>query len=84
VSPRDAPTLEVNVFVKDLAEKHVDALSLLQVVVGNDEPQDSAMKRFRREVMTTGLVQEVRRGASPARNNVLARGFSYNFSGMKN
>lgn len=31
----------------------------LQVVVGNDEPQDSAMKRFRREVMSAGLVQEV-------------------------
>ena len=34
----------------------------IQVVVGNDEPQDSAMKRFRREVMSAGLVQEVRHG----------------------
>jgi len=33
----------------------------MQIVVGPDEPQDSAMKRFRREVMSTGLVQEVRR-----------------------
>ena len=32
----------------------------MQVVVGNDENQDSALKRFRREVMSTGLVQEVR------------------------
>lgn len=32
----------------------------MQVVVGNDEPQDSAMKRFRREVMSAGLVPEVR------------------------
>ena len=29
-------------------------------MVGNDEPQDLALKRFRREVMTAGLVQEVR------------------------
>jgi hypothetical protein len=34
-----------------------------QVVVGSDEPQDMAMKRFRREVMSAGLVQEV---SSPA------------------
>jgi ribosomal protein S21 len=33
----------------------------VQIVVGPDEPQDSAMKRFRREVMSAGLVQEVRR-----------------------
>lgn len=32
----------------------------MQVVVGSDEPQDMAMKRFRREVMSAGLVQEVR------------------------
>lgn len=33
----------------------------VDIVVGPDEPQDSAMKRFRREVMSAGLVQEVRR-----------------------
>lgn len=38
-----------------------DIVCDLQVVVGPDEPQDSAMKRFRREVMSAGLVQEVRR-----------------------
>jgi hypothetical protein len=41
------------------------AFVCLQVVVGNDEPQDGAMKRFRREVMSTGLVQEVRRCPPP-------------------
>ena len=29
--------------------------------MGSDEPQDSALKRFRREVAMSGLVQEVRR-----------------------
>lgn len=38
-----------------------DIVCDLQIVVGPDEPQDSAMKRFRREVMSAGLVQEVRR-----------------------
>ncbi|KAI3438570.1 hypothetical protein D9Q98_000997 [Chlorella vulgaris] len=33
----------------------------VQIVVGEDEPQDNAMKRFRREVMTAGLIPEVRR-----------------------
>ena len=32
-----------------------------QVAVGEDEPQDNAVKRFRRAVMGTGLIQEVRR-----------------------
>lgn len=32
-----------------------------QVVVSPDEPSDAALRRFRREVMTAGLVQEVRR-----------------------
>jgi ribosomal protein S21 len=32
-----------------------------QVVIGNDEPADMALKRFRREVMSAGLMQEVRR-----------------------
>lgn len=30
-------------------------------MVGDDEPQDNALKRFRREVMTAGLIPEVRR-----------------------
>ncbi|KAL4445775.1 hypothetical protein ABPG77_008974 [Micractinium sp. CCAP 211/92] len=33
----------------------------VQVVVGEDEPQDNALKRFRREVMTAGVIPEVRR-----------------------
>jgi len=35
--------------------------SSAQVAVGDDEPQDNAVKRFRRAVMGTGLIQEVRR-----------------------
>lgn len=31
----------------------------MQIVVGSEEPQDIALKRFKREVMNTGLVQEV-------------------------
>ena len=33
----------------------------VEVVVGNDEPQDAAMKRFRREVMAANILPEVRR-----------------------
>ncbi|KAI7842264.1 hypothetical protein COHA_003905 [Chlorella ohadii] len=33
----------------------------VMVVVGDDEPQDNALKRFRREVMNAGLIPEVRR-----------------------
>ncbi|KAL6767229.1 PRPS21 [Auxenochlorella protothecoides x Auxenochlorella symbiontica] len=33
----------------------------VEIVVGSEEPQDIALKRFKREVMNTGLVQEVRR-----------------------
>ncbi|PRW59257.1 30S ribosomal S21 [Chlorella sorokiniana] len=33
----------------------------VMVVVGDDEPQDNALKRFRREVMTAGVIPEVRR-----------------------
>lgn len=41
----------------------------VQVVVGDDEPQDNAMKRFRREVMSAGgwwvhALAACRRGAS--------------------
>ncbi len=35
-------------------------LVCVQVAVGDDEPQDNAVKRFRRAVMGTGLIQEVR------------------------
>ncbi len=31
----------------------------MQVVVGNDEATDIAMKRFRREVMAAGVIPEV-------------------------
>lgn len=43
------------------SSSQINMYSCLQIVVGPDEPQDSAMKRFRREVMSAGLVQEVRR-----------------------
>lgn len=33
----------------------------VEVVVGNEEATDIAMKRFRREVMTAGVIPEVRR-----------------------
>eukprot|EP00887_Chlorella_sp_A99_P001576 scaffold8.g1576.t1 len=33
----------------------------VEVVVGEDEPQDNAMKRFRREVIYAGVIPEVRR-----------------------
>lgn len=34
--------------------------NIVQVAVGEDEPQDNAIKRFRRAVMNTGLLFEVR------------------------
>lgn len=33
----------------------------VEIVVGQDEPQDVALKRFRREVMNVGVIMEVRR-----------------------
>ena len=44
----------------------------VQVVVGEDEPQDNALKRFRREVMSAGAAQEAVCGAA-ARNAWLQR-----------
>ena len=41
----------------------------VQIVVGDDEPQDNAMKRFRREVMTAGKLpssQQTRSKRLPA------------------
>lgn len=38
-----------------------------QVVVGNEEATDVAMKRFRREVMQAGVIPEVRQGAGRTR-----------------
>ena len=35
-------------------------LHILQVVVGDDEPPENALKRFRWATKSTGLVQEVR------------------------
>jgi hypothetical protein len=35
-------------------------LHTLQVVVGDDEPPENALKRFRWATKSTGLVQEVR------------------------
>ncbi|KAL4517237.1 hypothetical protein Ndes2437B_g06841 [Nannochloris sp. 'desiccata'] len=60
-----APVQKRNAFVSNgnaqrLAMKAKHTFQV-EVVVGSDEPQDMAMKRFRREVMSTGLVQEVRR-----------------------
>lgn len=47
-----------------------------KVVVGEDEPQDNAMKRFRREVMVANVIPEVRgrpadAGAAEAKNAAL-------------
>ena len=39
----------------------MDPRAISQVIVGEDEPQDNAMKRFRREVVYAGLIPEVRR-----------------------
>jgi len=51
----------ISLAIKDTQLTYPFHLTSLQIVVGNDEPQDVALKRFRREVAGTGLVQEVRR-----------------------
>ncbi len=45
----------------------------VQVVVGEDEPQDNALKRFRREVMTAGE-HPPGQGRQPERSSLATEG----------